>query len=183
MTGDQIGDRHAGAGDAVIVLGWEMNGITYTGRCAPNPPMWKIYWRRIVATMRSVDGARFRFDFAPSRGRDAIPWTECYPGDDVVDIIGMHRSERYFAEPLRFDPGRFSPEAEKAIDKYAYVPFGGGPRVCIGNHFAMLEAQLALSHLVQKLRFDLLPESESAECDPLITLRPKHGVRVRVTNR
>lgn len=79
----------AGAGDAIIVLGWEMNGITYTGRCAPNPAMWKIYWRRIVATMRSVDGARFRFDFTPSRGRDAIPWTDCYPGDDVVDIIGM----------------------------------------------------------------------------------------------
>ena len=101
----------------------------------------------------------------------------------VVDIIGMHRSEHLFAEPLRFNPDRFSPEAEKSIDKYAYVPFGGGPRVCIGNHFAMLEAQLALAHLVQKLRFDLLPESESAECDPLITLRPKHGVRVRVTRR
>jgi cytochrome P450 len=101
----------------------------------------------------------------------------------VVDIIGMHRSERFFSEPLRFDPERFSPESEKSIDKYAYIPFGGGPRVCIGNHFAMLEAQLALSHLVQKLRFDLLPESESAECDPLITLRPKHGVKVRVSNR
>ncbi|NED56407.1 hypothetical protein G3I24_36680, partial [Micromonospora aurantiaca] len=73
---------------AVIVLGWEMNGDTYGGRCAPNPRAWKVYWRRIVATMRSVPGAHFRFDFAPTRGRDAVPWTECYPGDDVVDIIG-----------------------------------------------------------------------------------------------
>lgn len=79
----------AGAADTIIVLGWEMNGSTYSSRCAPNPPAWKAYWRRIVTTMRTAVGQNFRFDFAPNRGRDAIPWTECYPGDDVVDIIGM----------------------------------------------------------------------------------------------
>ncbi|MFJ4921197.1 glycoside hydrolase family 26 protein [Streptomyces sp. NPDC088725] len=78
-----------GAADTVIVLGWEMNGTTYTHRCGPAPAAWKTYWNRIVTTMRAVPGQRFRFDFAPNRGRDAIPWTECYPGDDVVDIIGM----------------------------------------------------------------------------------------------
>ncbi|WP_374058834.1 glycoside hydrolase family 26 protein [Planomonospora sp. ID67723] len=78
-----------GAADTIIVLGWEMNGTTYSSRCAPDPRAWKAYWRRIVTTMRSVQGQRFRFDFAPSRGPDAIPWPECYPGDDVVDIIGM----------------------------------------------------------------------------------------------
>ncbi|MFD4790663.1 glycoside hydrolase family 26 protein [Streptomyces sp. NPDC058459] len=78
-----------GVPDTVLVLGWEMNGITYTHRCGPDPKAWKTYWNRIVATMRSVPGQRFRFDFAPSRGRDAVPWTECYPGDDTVDIIGM----------------------------------------------------------------------------------------------
>ncbi|MEV6834361.1 glycosyl hydrolase [Streptomyces sp. NPDC051133] len=75
--------------DTVIVLGWEMNGTTYTHRCAPDPQAWKTYWNRIVTTMRAVPGQRFRFDFAPSRGHDAVPWTECYPGDDTVDIIGM----------------------------------------------------------------------------------------------
>ncbi|WDF38232.1 glycosyl hydrolase [Streptomyces sp. T12] len=78
-----------GAEDTVIVLGWEMNGVTYTHRCAPDPERWKRYWRRIVTVMRSVPGQDFRFDFAPSRGRDAIPWTQCYPGDDYVDIVGM----------------------------------------------------------------------------------------------
>ncbi|MET9591696.1 glycosyl hydrolase [Streptomyces sp. NPDC006516] len=78
-----------GVPDTVIVLGWEMNGTTYTHRCGPDPVAWKAYWKRIVAAMRSVPGQEFRFDFAPSRGRDAVPWTECYPGDDVVDIIGM----------------------------------------------------------------------------------------------
>ncbi|MHC3470366.1 glycoside hydrolase family 26 protein [Streptomyces sp. 7R007] len=75
--------------DTVIVLGWEMNGTTYTHRCGPDPEAWKAYWNRIVTTMRAVPGQKFRFDFAPSRGRDAVPWTRCYPGDDTVDIIGM----------------------------------------------------------------------------------------------
>ncbi|MER5430615.1 glycosyl hydrolase [Streptomyces sp. NPDC002588] len=75
--------------DTVIVLGWEMNGSTYTHRCGPDPDAWKAYWKRIVTTMRAVEGQRFRFDFTPSRGRDSVPWTECYPGDDTVDIVGM----------------------------------------------------------------------------------------------
>ncbi|WP_405440080.1 glycosyl hydrolase [Streptomyces avidinii] len=78
-----------GVPDTVIVLGWEMNGITYTHRCAPDPENWKAYWRRIVSTMRAVPGQEFKFDFAPNRGTDAIGWTKCYPGDDVVDVIGM----------------------------------------------------------------------------------------------
>ncbi|MGW3073174.1 MULTISPECIES: glycoside hydrolase family 26 protein [unclassified Kitasatospora] len=78
-----------GSPDTVLTLGWEMNGTTYAHRCKPDPSAWKTYWRRIVEVMRSVPGQRFRFDFAPSRGLDAIPWTKCYPGDDVVDIIGM----------------------------------------------------------------------------------------------
>lgn len=75
--------------DTVLVLGWEMNGVTYTHRCGPDPENWKKYWNRIVTTMRSVPGQKFRFEFTPNRGRDAVPWTTCYPGDDTVDIIGM----------------------------------------------------------------------------------------------
>ncbi|MET8830160.1 glycosyl hydrolase [Streptomyces sp. NPDC004610] len=75
--------------DTVVVLGWEMNGITYTHRCGPDPQAWKTYWKRIVAAMRSVPGQNFTFDWTPSRGRDAIAWTRCYPGDDTVDVIGM----------------------------------------------------------------------------------------------
>ncbi|MEU0587813.1 glycosyl hydrolase [Streptomyces sp. NPDC006132] len=78
-----------GVPDTVLVLGWEMNGVTYTHRCGPDPEAWKQYWNRIVTTMRAVPGQKFRFDFTPSRGRDAVPWTQCYPGDDTVDIVGM----------------------------------------------------------------------------------------------
>ncbi|WP_189788522.1 glycoside hydrolase family 26 protein [Streptomyces capitiformicae] len=75
--------------DTILVLGWEMNGSTYTHRCGPDPEAWKTYWNRIVTVMRSVAGQQFRFDFTPSRGLDAVPWTNCYPGDSTVDIIGM----------------------------------------------------------------------------------------------
>ncbi|MFJ6484386.1 glycosyl hydrolase [Streptomyces sp. NPDC091682] len=78
-----------GVPDTVIVLGWEMNGVTYTHRCAPDPENWKVYWKRIVTAMRAVPGQEFTFDFAPNRGVDAIGWTKCYPGDDVVDVVGM----------------------------------------------------------------------------------------------
>ncbi|MER6389688.1 glycosyl hydrolase [Streptomyces sp. NPDC001523] len=87
----RLAERLVGLGvpDTVIVLGWEMNGTTYTHRCGPDPENWKRYWKRAVAAMRSVPGQKFTFDFAPNRGTDAIGWTKCYPGDDVVDIVGM----------------------------------------------------------------------------------------------
>lgn len=101
----------------------------------------------------------------------------------ILDVIGMHRRADYFNDPMRFDPDRFQPEAEKAAVKHAYLPFGGGPRVCIGNHFALMEAQIVLAHFAQHLRFDLAPGREDIETEPLITLRPKGGVQVLVRKR
>jgi cytochrome P450 len=101
----------------------------------------------------------------------------------IVNILGMHRRPEVFAEPLRFLPERFAPDAEKAIDRHAYLPFGGGPRVCIGSHFALLEGQVALARLAQELRFDLVPGHERAEMEPLITLRPKGGMPMRISRR
>ncbi|MFF9016065.1 glycoside hydrolase family 26 protein [Streptomyces sp. NPDC014870] len=75
--------------DAVLVLGWEMNGTTYSHRCGPDPEAWKAYWKRVVGVLRAVPGQRFRFDFTASRGRDAVEWPRCYPGDAYVDIIGL----------------------------------------------------------------------------------------------
>ncbi|MFE0424178.1 glycoside hydrolase family 26 protein [Streptomyces sp. NPDC058953] len=105
-----------GVPDTVVVLGWEMNGITYTHRCGPDPTAWKAYWNRIVAAMRSVDGQAFRFDFAPNRGKDAVPWTACYPGDDVVDVIGMDSYDQA--------PGRtFEEQASAEYGLHAQVAF------------------------------------------------------------
>jgi beta-mannanase len=100
-----------GAADTEIVLGWEMNGITYTHRCAPAPWSWKRYWTRIVTAMRSVPGQHFRFDFTPNRGHDAIPWTDCYPGDRYVDVIGMDA----------YDAPRGLPFAEQLTEPYGLL--------------------------------------------------------------
>ena len=92
------------------------------------------------------------------------------------------RDPRRFPDPDRFDPDRFTPEREKALPTNAYMPFGAGPRVCIGNHFALMEGHLVLATLAQKLRFNLL-SSAPALTDPLVTLRPKGGVPVHVERR
>lgn len=94
----------------------------------------------------------------------------------------MHRLERYFPEPERFDPERFSPENEAQMEKYSYIPFGGGPRVCIGNAFAMMEARLILATMVQRFEFELLPE-QVVEINPLITMSAKYGLRMRLKAR
>jgi cytochrome P450 len=95
---------------------------------------------------------------------------------------GTHRDPKLWDEPEAFRPERFSPEAEKLIPRYAYLPFGGGPRVCIGNSFAMMEARLLLATLAQHYRLRLAP-GQVVPTDPLITLRPKGGLHMRLEKR
>src|SRR5262249_2937723 len=77
----------------------------------------------------------------------------------------------------QFDPGRFLPERAAGRHKFAYFPFGGGPRVCIGNHFALMEGPLVLATIVQRFRVELVPGQEVLP-DATFTLRPRNGVRV-----
>lgn len=93
-----------------------------------------------------------------------------------------HHDPRYFPDPERFDPERFTPEREAALPRYAYIPFGAGPRVCIGNGFAMMEAQLILATVLGRYAFELLDSAPPA-LEPLVTLRPKGGIRVRAVAR
>ena len=95
----------------------------------------------------------------------------------------VHRDARWFPNPEGFDPSRWSQERAKDLPRYAYFPFGGGPRVCIGNHFAMMEATLLLALIVQRFRVDLLA-GERLELRPAVTLRQEgRGTRVRITAR
>jgi cytochrome P450 len=91
----------------------------------------------------------------------------------------LHRDPRYFKEPLRFDPDRFLPEREALIPKYAYFPFSGGRRVCIGNHFALTEGQIILDTLAKRFTMELVSR-KPIKFQPLITLRPKGGIRVKL---
>ncbi len=93
-----------------------------------------------------------------------------------------HRHPAYWPEPDRFQPDRFLPEAMNDRPKYAYFPFGGGPRACIGNFLAMLEGPLVLAHLAQRFQFALVPGYDVIP-DATFTLRPKTGVNVVVRKR
>jgi cytochrome P450 len=96
----------------------------------------------------------------------------------LVYIRGIHRRAEYFPEPLAFRPERMLPEAKKARPRHHYLPFGAGPRVCIGSHFALLEAQLLLATMVQRARLAVLAGEVVPE--PLVTLRPRGGLPARV---
>jgi cytochrome P450 len=100
----------------------------------------------------------------------------------LVPIYYLHRSEKYWTEPLRFMPERFAPETRNQIDRYVYMPFGGGPRFCIGNNFALLEMQIILILLYRKFSFTLKP-GFVVEPEPLITMRPKYGMVMNVVKR
>lgn len=95
----------------------------------------------------------------------------------------MHRDRRYFPDPERFDPERFTPEAKAARPPFAYFPFGGGVRRCIGEGFAWMEATLLLAALARRWRMKLV-EGRAVEVAPRITLRPgRGGVPMRLTER
>jgi cytochrome P450 len=70
----------------------------------------------------------------------------------------LHRREDAFPQPEVFDPERFTPEREKQLPRYAYVPFGAGPRICLGLHFSLMEGHLLLATLAQRVHFTLLPD-------------------------
>jgi len=91
----------------------------------------------------------------------------------------MHRRADYFPDPERFDPDRFSPERESQIPRFAYLPFGAGPRACIGRQFALMEAHLILVAIAQNYRFSLLNEAEIRP-EPMVTLRPSTGIQMRL---
>jgi cytochrome P450 len=96
----------------------------------------------------------------------------------------VQRDPKFFPDPECFDPERWrdDPQRTGALPRFAYFPFGGGPRVCIGASFAMMEAVLLLSTIAQKFRMTLVP-GRPIELLPSITLRPKHGVHARLTRR
>jgi cytochrome P450 len=124
------------------------------------PPVW-------VFERRALEADRFE-DFE-------------IPKDATVGISPyvLHRSAKHWENPEGFDPTRFEPRAKEGRHKYAYMPFGGGPRTCIGNVFALTEATIVLAMIARRFRMDLLP-GHTMELDALVTLRPKGGLRMQV---
>lgn len=91
----------------------------------------------------------------------------------------IQRDARYFDRPEEFLPERFANNAEKHLPRHVYLPFGGGPRFCVGNTFALLAMQITLATIHQHFRLELMADPPILP-DPLLTLRPQHGIHMRV---
>jgi cytochrome P450 len=100
----------------------------------------------------------------------------------IVPIFYYHWNEQFWPEPKKFDPSRFTPERRPSNDAMVYFPFGAGARSCIGNHFALQELMIMTILLCRQFRFRV-KKGFTVEADPLITLCPKHGMRMTLEPR
>lgn len=100
----------------------------------------------------------------------------------VVSPFAVQRDARWYPDPDSFSPERWLDGSTQGLPRFAYFPFGGGPRVCIGNHFALMEAKLILASLVQQLSLEVDSDFQ-LELVPVVTLRSRHGLPVRVHRR
>ncbi len=129
------------------------------------PPAWVIQ-REATEDVELVGptGARYIIE----KGRDVM-----------MSQYATHRDPRWFPQPDQFLPERWTPEFVKGLPKYAYFPFGGGPRLCIGQQFALMEAVLMVATIAQRFDLELVP-NQRIEPQPSITMRPKYGMKMRV---
>lgn len=140
------------------------------------------------ATRRVAQETMRLYPPAPMIGR------QCYGGDEIagcpveakapvlMSAWVMHRDPDYWESPAVFSPDRFRPEPTRERPRYAYFPFGGGPRGCIGEAFAMAELPIVLSKIVERYRVIPVPE-RPVVAKPLLTLRPQNGVWLRLEAR
>jgi cytochrome P450 len=104
-------------------------------------------------------------------------------GSDIfISQWVTHHDPRFFPDPLRFEPERWTPEAEASRPDFSYFPFGGGPRLCIGESFAKMEAALLIATIAQRWRIRLAPGAR-VDTLPLVTLRPRYGFPVILEHR
>lgn len=136
---------------------------------------------RLTFTSRILQESLRLYPPAYSFGREAIADVELggyrVPKGTTVILSQWvtQRDSRFYQHPERFDPDRWTPEFTKTLPKYAYFPFGGGPRICVGNTFALLESTLILATIASRFRFTLVPGTD-VRPRASVTLRPHHGI-------
>ncbi|WP_213804189.1 cytochrome P450 [Granulicella sp. dw_53] len=99
----------------------------------------------------------------------------------IVHVYGAHHAPKHWPDPETFDTDRFIKGNEKLRAPFTYLPFGGGPRGCIGNNYAMLQILMILSDLLRRYDFQIVP-GQTIEARPMVILRPEHGIRMTFTN-
>jgi cytochrome P450 len=156
----------------------EAQGVLADGRAATaaDVPALPLVRRIVDEALRMYPPAAFLARTA--QAPDTLLGREVRPGDTVIlPIYALHRHHALWPDPDRFDPARFADP--KAIDRFAFLPFGDGPRVCIGANFALQEAVIILATLLARFRFARVPGKEPKPV-MILTLRPEGGVWLTV---
>lgn len=144
--------------------------------------------RALQYTLQVIEEGMRLYPPAWAVGREAIAEDEI-KGQKIqakalafISVYALHRHPDLWPNPDKFDPDRFAPEKVKARSRWTYLPFGAGPRMCIGNNFALMEMQLVLALFVRHFDFTLLPDPP-VEMQPLVTLKPRHGIKMIIKER
>ena len=154
------------AGDTPTVA--DLTALTYTEKVIREsmrlyPPVWGLLREPIADD--EIDG--YRIPAGKSVG--VFQWV-------------THRDPRFYDDPLAFQPERWTDDFRRNLHPFAYFPFGGGPRRCLGDRFALQESRLVLATMAQSIHFEAIPSTD-LELEPAITLRPANGLRMRVHRR
>lgn len=129
------------------------------------PPAWALFGREAIEDVE-LGGYKIRKGAYLS----LFPWV-------------TQRDERFFPDPLRFDPERFAPGNAEQIDPFAYFPFGAGPHICIGKSFAMMEISLVIATILQQYEAELSPDQREISFDARVSLRAKDDIPVTLRQR
>ena len=145
--------------------------------------------RSLTYTTAALQEALRLYPSAPLIGRTSVADDQIcgyhVPAETEVALVPwvIHRRADLWPDPLRYDPARFMPPLPKDRHRYAWMPFGGGPRGCIGQHFSITESVLALAMIVRGFTLEAVVESDRVPVDSAITIRPVHPVLSRVAAR
>jgi len=165
----------------------EVDTVLGTGSTARDAPTFEDLERLPYARMVAEEAMRLyppAYVFSRrAAGEDQLgPWRMPRGAHIIISPYALHRRPDYWPDPDSFQPERFAANAPAERPKHAYLPFGGGPRICIGNSFAMMEHAIVLAAVVRRWRLESIPGRE-VRTEPRITLRPRGGLPMRVLSR
>jgi len=167
---------------------WETRMLGEIDRVVGTGPVTAGHVAQLTTVQQVLNESLRLFPTAPVIIRDIIEDTEfegvMVPAGTigVIPIYAIHRHEAYWEDPHRFDPGRFAPDHPKKPTRFQFLPFGAGPRICIGAAFAMIEATVMLAEFVRAARFAVAPDFEPQPSAQMFLLS-KNGMPMRITMR
>ncbi|MFI5461683.1 MAG: cytochrome P450, partial [Isosphaerales bacterium] len=167
---------------------WEARLLDEIRQVVPSGPVTGEHIERLVTVQQVLKESMRLYPPIPMMSRRAARDVDL-AGEHIkastlvgLPIYAIHRHHKLWDDPDRFDPSRFSPEREASYSRYQFIPFGAGPRICVGASFALIEATAMLAMLVRAARFESMPGRQPMPVSRVV-LVPKDGMPMRVTVR